>query len=63
MARNYLAIKVLQRYWRLKRGLTMGAQAIVTDEQMSTNVMRAVNQIPRTSFGSYHLSARARSAA
>jgi ADP-ribose pyrophosphatase YjhB (NUDIX family) len=32
MVANPLLIKALQRYWRLKRGLTMGAQAAVLDD-------------------------------
>ncbi|HZT48448.1 MAG TPA: NUDIX domain-containing protein [Hyphomicrobiaceae bacterium] len=31
MVANPLLIKALQRYWRLRRGLTMGAQAAVLD--------------------------------
>jgi ADP-ribose pyrophosphatase YjhB (NUDIX family) len=33
MAGNRLLTKVLQRYWRLSRSLTMGAQALVLDAQ------------------------------
>ena len=31
MVDSPILIKALQRYWRLKRGLTMGAQAVVLD--------------------------------
>ncbi len=31
MVTNAVLIKALQRYWRLKRGLTMGVQAVVLD--------------------------------
>ena len=31
LAKNVLAKKLLQRYWRVTRGLTMGAQAAVID--------------------------------
>jgi ADP-ribose pyrophosphatase YjhB (NUDIX family) len=31
MAANIILLKALQRFWRLSRGLTMGAQALVLD--------------------------------
>jgi ADP-ribose pyrophosphatase YjhB (NUDIX family) len=33
MVANALLIKVLQRFWRLKRGLTMGAQGLVLNAE------------------------------
>ena len=40
MVANAFLIKALQRYWRLKRSLTMGAQAVVLDEEARVLLVR-----------------------
>jgi ADP-ribose pyrophosphatase YjhB (NUDIX family) len=40
MAANPILTKVLQRYWRLKRGLTMGAQGVVLNGNDSVLLVR-----------------------
>ena len=40
MAANPILTKALQRYWRLKRGLTMGAQGMVLDNNDSVLLVR-----------------------
>ena len=40
MARRPLIAKVLQRYWRLSRGLTLGAQGAVIDDQNRVLLIR-----------------------
>ena len=40
MTTNPLLIKALQRYWRLRRGLTMGVQAVVLDREERVLLVR-----------------------
>ena len=40
MVTNPLLIKTLQRYWRLRRGMTLGAQAAVLDRQQRVLLVR-----------------------
>ncbi len=40
MVRNFVLVKTLQRYWRLRRGLTMGVQALVLDGERRVLLVR-----------------------
>jgi ADP-ribose pyrophosphatase YjhB (NUDIX family) len=40
MVRSVVLVKTLQRYWRLTRGLTMGAQAVVLDSERRVLLVR-----------------------
>ncbi len=44
MPNSLIVTKVLQRYWRLSRGLTLGAQAVVIDAQDRVLLIRHTYQ-------------------